>query len=256
MEKIKEAYDTFAPVYEELMKKPYQKFYRERVKRILKEFIRENSKVLDIGCGCGFPSIYLAQEIGCSVEGIDVSREMIKKAKENLPKGIKNKIDYEVLSTTSLYAFNDESFDNVVSIYGALNYIGNLEEVLKEIRRIMKREGIFLASLYSRYSYARLRDEKYLQILSKEEKFYPHYIGDKKLKIKLYDSRELSSSIGKYFSIIRMEGICFIPFLLQLENSKELIDKLKNYIKLEENLAKKEPFIDLGMDILIVGKRE
>jgi ubiquinone/menaquinone biosynthesis C-methylase UbiE len=255
MERVKDAYNALASLYEKLMEKPYQRFYRERVKHILREYIREDSKVLDIGCGCGFPSVYLAQEMKCSIVGIDISEKMIKKAKENLPREIKNKVDYMVLSTASLHAFTNESFDNVISIYGVLNYVGNLHKVLKEIRRILKKEGIFLASLYSKFSYARLRDEKYLQLLSKEEKFYPHYVGDKKLKIKLYDSRELSSFFGKYFSIIHMEGICFIPFLLQLEDSKELIDKLEDYVKLEEKLAKKQPFIDLGVDILVMGKK-
>ncbi|MEM5793679.1 MAG: class I SAM-dependent methyltransferase [Candidatus Aenigmatarchaeota archaeon] len=255
MERVKKAYNSFAPHYDNLMERPYQIFYRERVKRILDKYIPKNSKVLDIGCGTGFPSIYLAQKRNCTVTGIDVSTKMITKAVENLPKEVENKVSYKVLSATKLHYFKDEEFDCIVSIYGSLNYVKRIEPVLKEIKRVIRKDGIFLSTFYSKYSYIRLQNKKHLEALKNNSKIYPHYIGDKKLEVRLYDTNELSSLIKKYFYLISMEGISFIPFFFFLENSKELIDNLYYYLNLEESLAKTQPFINLGMDILTIGKK-
>lgn len=48
--------------------------------------LKPNSKILDIGCGTGYPiASYLSQQ-GFIVTGIDISEEMIKKAQNlNLP---------------------------------------------------------------------------------------------------------------------------------------------------------------------------
>jgi ubiquinone/menaquinone biosynthesis C-methylase UbiE len=252
---ISDVYNKFAPIYDTLMKKPYQRFYRERIKSILHSYITRHSKVLDIGCGTGFPSIFLAREMGCTVYGIDISKEMINKAKENIPENLKSKLNFEILSAQKLHLLGERDFNYVTSIYGALNYVNDLKEVLKEIWRHLKKNGYFIASFYSKYSYAKLQNKEYLQSLSQNSKFYSHYIGSKEIRIRLYEIDELISLVGNYFSVVDFEGIGFIPFMLSLEHSKELIDNLDYYLNLEKNLARLKPFINLGMDILIITKK-
>lgn len=253
--KISDAYNKFAPIYETLMKKAYQRFYRERVKRLLHFYVTRHSKVLDIGCGTGFPSIFLAQKMDCTVYGIDISEEMINKAKMNIPENLKNKLNFEILSAQKLYLLEEGNFDYVTSIYGALNYVNNLKNVLKEIQKRMKKDGYFIASFYSKYSYVRLKNEEHLQSLSKNLQIYPHWIGNEKMEVRLYEANELLPLVKNYFLITDLQGVGFIPFMLSLEDSKELINRLNYYLKLEENLAHTNPFINLGMDILIVGKK-
>jgi ubiquinone/menaquinone biosynthesis C-methylase UbiE len=249
------AYSKFAPFYDALMEKSYQKFYRERIKRILRSYITKGSKILDIGCGTGFPSIFLAEELGCRVLGIDVSEEMINRAKENIPQKLKNNLSFRLLSADELYLLGEKDFNYVTSIYGSLNYVEDLENVLREIYNHMERGGYLIASFYSKYSYARLRDEEHLQHLSKGIRLFPHYIGNEKIESKLYSMRELLSLIEKYFSPISIQGVGFVPFMLSLEKSQELIKNLDYYLELEENLASKDPFVNLGMDILTIGKK-
>jgi len=254
MDEIANFYNNFASVYDMLMEKPHQKFYRERIKEILRSYITPGSKVLDIGCGTGFPSIFLASEMTCTVYGIDVSERMIKKAKMNTPENLKTKLRFSVLSASQIDVLREKGFDYVTSTYGPLNYVSNLENVLRKIQKCLRRGGYLIASLYSKYSYPRLKDKKHLKALIEGSQVYPHCIGDKEVRIRMYDIDDLTRIIKNYFSIVTFEGICFIPFLLSLENSEKLIENLNYYLMLEKALAKKKPFVNLGMDILIVGR--
>ncbi|MCK5764219.1 MAG: methyltransferase domain-containing protein, partial [Clostridiales bacterium] len=71
------------------------------------------SKILDVGCGSGNYSIKLA-ELGYEVTGVDMSKEMLKKAKEKAESG-NIKIDFREMNVYEL-DFDDESFDAVFSI--------------------------------------------------------------------------------------------------------------------------------------------
>ena len=44
------------------------------------------SVVLDLGCGSGVNSLFLAEQYGCRVLGIDVSKGMLRMARQQLKK--------------------------------------------------------------------------------------------------------------------------------------------------------------------------
>ncbi|MGM0771680.1 MAG: SAM-dependent methyltransferase [Halobacteriota archaeon] len=44
--------------------------------------INKDSKVLMDGCGAGFSACFVAQTSGCSVVGVDIAEESIKKAND------------------------------------------------------------------------------------------------------------------------------------------------------------------------------
>lgn len=69
-------------------------------------------RVLDIGCGDGRLSVRLAR-LGALVDGIDPDRELIRKARESLPKGLASQVHYRVGEAEQL-RLPDESFDVVV----------------------------------------------------------------------------------------------------------------------------------------------
>ena len=74
--------ENFEKVYE----RPGAAWTREEPPEELKELVESGKikpcKVIDIGCGEGFYSIYLASK-GFDVLGIDISENAIKYAKEN-----------------------------------------------------------------------------------------------------------------------------------------------------------------------------
>lgn len=92
-------------------------------------------RILDIGCGTGFRTSRLAKRTNRIVTGIDISRANIKKAKELYPNAFFKKMSAEKI------LFPDNHFDEVYAT-DVLEHIDNLEPVILEIARVLKKQGI------------------------------------------------------------------------------------------------------------------
>jgi len=79
-------------------------------KKIMKLGSFKNKIVLDVGCGTGTRQ-YVAP-LTKKVVGIDPSTMLIKKAQDQLPDNLKQKVHYQVGSGEEL-SFKDETFDSV-----------------------------------------------------------------------------------------------------------------------------------------------
>ncbi len=101
--------------------------------------IKKKLKVLDIGCGLGFPIIQLAQMLGKSSMcfGIDPSESSIKRAEFKIKgQGIEN---IQILNAIAeQLPFENDTFDLIISNNG-LNNVNNFEVALKEIKRVAKK---------------------------------------------------------------------------------------------------------------------
>ncbi|KAJ3157713.1 hypothetical protein HDU89_000090 [Geranomyces variabilis] len=78
--------------------------------------IPKASRCLDIACGPGALSIYLASR-GHHVFGTDISEAMLEIARTE-SKNSNVKVDYEVANGQELSPFQDESFDVALSNFG------------------------------------------------------------------------------------------------------------------------------------------
>lgn len=103
----------------------------------------KGKSVLEIGCGGAFNGIVLAKQ-GARVSGLDLSEEQLKQAAKNAGnQGVK--IDLFQGSMENLSAFKSNSFDIVISIM-AMMYVGNIKQVFKEVKRVLKPNGVFIYS--------------------------------------------------------------------------------------------------------------
>jgi SAM-dependent methyltransferase len=50
--------------------------------------LKINDNILDLACGCGQISKYIKDKINVNITGVDLSQEMLKLAKNNLPNGL------------------------------------------------------------------------------------------------------------------------------------------------------------------------
>ncbi len=106
--------------------------------------IKRDMCVLDLGCGKGDISIYLAQE-GAKVVGVDYSKDAIDIAKNSLLKqsrAVRNKVSFFVKDAKKL-DFPKSSFDVVISLdmFEHL-YKEELEIVMQQIRSALKNNGL------------------------------------------------------------------------------------------------------------------
>jgi ubiquinone/menaquinone biosynthesis C-methylase UbiE len=94
-------------------------------------------EALDFGCGTGRSTRFL-KRLGFKTVGIDISKEMIRKARDTDPEG-----DYRVIKENNLSQFEENSFDLVLCAF-TFDNIPTMEKKIRnfeEIKRVLKRVG-------------------------------------------------------------------------------------------------------------------
>ena len=104
--------------------------------------VNPEARVLDVGCGSGWATRLLADyAFEGRVTGIDISDEMVQLARESSQSHVN--VDYEVASAEKL-PFADNEFSHAFSME-SLYYYRNILQALKEIHRVLKPGGLFVA---------------------------------------------------------------------------------------------------------------
>ena len=103
--------------------------------------LNQGEAALDIGCGSGVDAIFAAMMTGPSgkVVGIDVTPEMLKRAKENLALTELKNVTFEEAGADNL-PFADQDFEIVIS-NGAFNLVPDKSGALSEVFRVLKPKG-------------------------------------------------------------------------------------------------------------------
>ncbi len=110
----------------------------------LNKYLKQGSRILDVGCGAGVPIDEYLISKGHRVTGVDISEKQIELAKINVPQAV-----YLVEDMSKTF-FPPGFFDAVVSFY-AIFHIPRKEhlEIFKKIFGFLRRSGMFLATLGS-----------------------------------------------------------------------------------------------------------
>ena len=126
-------------------------------------------KVLEIGIGTGTSYKYYPMET--EVTGIDISPDMLEKAKKNIRKhNLQNK--NVIMMNGEQLKFEDNSFDKVVGMY-VVSVTQNPNLLIKEMKRVCKPNGdIYLVNHFSFET-----DSKFMKILEKGLMPVSKYLG-------------------------------------------------------------------------------
>src|SRR6187399_1477425 len=101
--------------------------------------IKKGMKVLDLGCGDGTTALPAAK-LGADVLGVDIASNLVEAGKRRAKEmGIAN-CRFQEGDATNLHELADQSFDMVVSIFGAM-FAPKPHDVAKEKVRVTKRGG-------------------------------------------------------------------------------------------------------------------
>jgi len=133
-ETINRAYAILSPVYDFLFDKI---FYPGRVAAVDLLEIQPGNRVLEVGVGTGLNLPLYSRD--CNVTGIDISKEMLRKAEERvLTLGMVN-TKLMVMDCAKL-DFPDDSFDRVIATY-VISAVPDPVKTLLEMRRVCKPSG-------------------------------------------------------------------------------------------------------------------
>lgn len=185
---------------------------KKRDKAILNyisKFLKKSDKILDLACGYGRITIPLAKR-GYKIEGIDISPDLIKKARKEA-KGLRFKIgDMRDLP------YKNESFDKILCLWSSFNHLLTKKDQLKainEIYRILKENGICLIELPNGESkWAKANIKKYGRIAPFMIKGLRiiNYIHDKKTLNNLAKRSKFKSYKVKFTNIGGRRRIIFV----------------------------------------------
>lgn len=149
IETQRQSWDRVAPAWDKWDKNLEQSLTFVSYRLIGDARICPGQRVLDLGCGTGYPSILAAQAVGSkgTVVGLDLSENMLAVARRKAGEsGVKN-ISYHAKDVTSL-SYDAASFDAVISRF-CLMFLPDIHGALKEIARVLKNGGYFSAAVWS-----------------------------------------------------------------------------------------------------------
>lgn len=99
------------------------------------------SRVLDVACGAGGPSLALVERTGCQLTGLDIQPEGIAQANALAAKrGIADRATFAVVDCGGQLPFQDNTFEAVLCI-DAIGHLPDRFEVLSEWGRLLRKGG-------------------------------------------------------------------------------------------------------------------
>jgi len=120
----------------------YHLAYRD-IPAILNEFVHGRN-ALDFGCGTGRSTRFLRQ-LGFEVTGVDISQDMIRRARELDPSGDYRLILGDDVNGDDLGSFPSGTYDLVLAAFTFDNIPGknndNKLRILRDLGRLLNREG-------------------------------------------------------------------------------------------------------------------
>ncbi|KKD35336.1 MAG: methyltransferase domain-containing protein [Limnoraphis robusta] len=123
---------------------------------LIEEFLRwgmgfsepsQFSKILDVGCGIGGSTLYLAEKFQAEAAGITLSPVQANRATERAQNAqLGQQVNFQVANALEM-PFEDDSFDLLWSLESG-EHMPNKQQFLRECYRVLKPGGLFLMATW------------------------------------------------------------------------------------------------------------
>jgi phosphatidylethanolamine/phosphatidyl-N-methylethanolamine N-methyltransferase len=135
IEAVKAAYRRYARIYDVIFGAVLQPG-RRAVLEALK--LKPGDRVLEVGVGTGISLPLYPRDV--RITGIDVSREMLEKARARVARAKLTNVDALLEMDAEAMAFPDASFDKVVAMY-VVSVVPQPAKLLEELHRVCRPHG-------------------------------------------------------------------------------------------------------------------
>jgi phosphatidylethanolamine/phosphatidyl-N-methylethanolamine N-methyltransferase len=199
IEAVKAAYRRYAGFYDALFG-PVLQPGRKAVLDALR--LRPGDRVLEVGVGTGLSLPLYPADV--RVTGIDVSREMLEKARSRVAKRKLANVEALIEMDAEAMSFADASFDKVVAMY-VVSVVERPARLLEELHRVCRPDGeIFLVNHVRSDNPVLGAVEKSLARFSDKLGFHPDF----QLRDMLDGSHELAevSRINFFWKVMRLRN--------------------------------------------------
>ncbi len=134
-------WNRFSGLYDLFMRKDKNTY--NQMYSLIRERVNPDMHVLELATGTGLISIAIADRVN-QVEATDFSPQMITEAKK---KQVPGNVNFSVKDACDL-PYADGSFDCVI-LSNALHIMPDPELALKNIKRVLKSDGVFIAPTFT-----------------------------------------------------------------------------------------------------------
>ncbi len=109
--------------------------------------IKEGDIILDLGCGNGGTSIWLAKKFGCFVHSIDIVEENVNRARQSVKNaGLDHLVQVHHMNAMDMN-FEVGTFDHVIAVE-SIYHIEDKERLFKKVQEVLKSRGYLALAEY------------------------------------------------------------------------------------------------------------
>ena len=147
---VADAYNQIAPTYDGQLEG--DEWMRALLWARYRRLFRPGEHVLDLACGTGIDTIFLAQR-GIHVTAIDISPAMIRELRSKLADGsLPGRVTVQVLDLADSAAWPAGPFDGMISAFAGLNTVPDLAAFAAQAASHLRPDGRVLVHLLNRAS--------------------------------------------------------------------------------------------------------
>lgn len=242
--------ETFDELYSSNLIIQYK---RRRVRDHVQQWLKPNSKILELNAGTGDDAIWFAQQ-GHYVHATDISSGMQKKLVEKARQSeVRSNITNELCSFTDLKNLSDKGpYDLIFSNFAGLNCTGDLDNVVHSFSPLLKPGGIVTLVILPKFCLW----ESTMFLRGEFKTAFRRFFSRKGVKAHIegeyftcwyYNPSYIIKNMKDSFDVLSVEGLCTIVPPSYLENFPTKRPALFNWLKEKENKWKTRwPWKNIG----------
>jgi ubiquinone/menaquinone biosynthesis C-methylase UbiE len=237
-------------------------YKRKRVRDHVKEFLNQESHILELNSGTGEDAIWFAQQ-GHHVHATDIAEEMQKVlARKVKDYNLTGMISSEICSFNRLQQLKNKGpFDMIFSNFAGLNCTGSLDKVLQSFDEILKPGGFVTLVILPKFCLWETLALFKGKFKTATRRFFSRngvraHLEGEYFTCWYYNPSYVVQHSKKKFELLKLEGLCSIVPPSYIEQFAEKHPKLFAFLKSwEDKYRDRWPWKNVG-DYYIISLRK